>query len=322
MKQMEEENESGNDCLDPADHCRTAAFSFSKNGRFEVNILICGASGFIGRHLEHALSEAGHVVVRAVRHPHGNRDMAVDFRNDSSKERWLPRLEGIDVVINAVGVLRDSESNPMQQLHHDTPLALYAACAESDVKRVVHFSALGIADGIDTPYFTTRVAVEEALRAMPAGIRWLCLRPSVIYGEDGGSARMFRMLAGLPVQLLPMGGTQKMQPVHIDDICASVVRWIDDADAVSRQVDAVGAEPVTMRGMLDSYRSQLGHSGALHICMPESLVWLAAVVGDRIPASPLCSETLKMMASDNTAVAGPFAELLGRMPKSYREFIA
>jgi len=287
-----------------------------------MHILLCGASGFIGRHLRRHLQEAGHHVTAAVRHPQGPDDMAVDFCADNAKEKWLPRLEKIDVVINAVGVLRDGLDNPMQRLHRDTPLALFSACVDAGVQRIVHVSALGVDSGVDAPYFTTRLDAEKALRNLPAGMRWLCLRPSVIYGEDGGSARMFRLLARLPLHMLPMGGGQTMQPVHIDDVCSAVVHWLGDAEAESRLVAAVGAEPTTMRGMLDSYRQQSGLGAAWHIAVPAALMRLAASIGDHVAASPLCSDTLDMLEAGNTADAAPFAELLGRAPASYREFIA
>lgn len=287
-----------------------------------MNILICGASGFVGRHLTQSLRETGQTAIRAVRKPSESSDIAVDFSNDTNKNDWLPRLDGIDVVVNAVGVLRDIADNPMQKLHTETPLALFEACVESDVTHIVHLSALGVESGIDVPYFATRRVTERALHALPSNIRTLCLRPSVIYGEDGTSAQMFRMLAKLPIHALPMGGMQTLQPVHIDDICTAVVRWLASENAPSETIDAVGAEPTTMRGMLDSYREQLGYRPAWHIAAPAIFVNLAARIGDFIPASPLCSDTYAMLAAGNTADVSGFAELLGHMPRSYREFIA
>ncbi len=287
-----------------------------------MNILICGASGFVGRHLTHALREAGHTVTRAVRSPREQNDIAADFRTDTDKNTWLPRLQGIDAVINAVGVLRDSKQNPMQKLLTEAPVALFGACAEAGMKRIVHISALGIDCGVDVPYFNTRLPAEQALHAMPDNVCWLCLRPSVIYGEDGTSAAMFRKLARMPLHVLPLGGVQTMQPVHIDDICAAVTRWLSDEKASSQTVDAVGAEPASMRAMLDSYRSQMGHSPALHVPMPRFMVQMMAKAGDHIPSSPLCSDTYAMMAASNTASPAGFARLLGRMPRSYREFIS
>ena len=206
-----------------------------------MKILVCGASGFVGRHLTQALRGAGHAVTRAVRTPREPGDIAVDFRNDTSKEPWLPRVTGMDAVVNAVGVLRDSAANPMQRLQAETPAALFAACAGAGVQRIVHISALGVESGVNAPYFTTKLAAEQALNGLPSGLRRLCLRPSVIYGDDGASAKMFRNQARLPVLLLPMGGAQQLQPVHIDDICAAVVRWLGDADAAVAAWVAIGA---------------------------------------------------------------------------------
>lgn len=287
-----------------------------------MKILVCGASGFVGRHLAHALQSAGHEVFRAVRKPQSARDIAVDFRNDTDSATWLPRLQGMDAVVNAVGVLRDNPGNPMQHLHSDTPRALFAACAQAGIKRIVHVSALGVGGSVPTPYFLTKQVAEQALHELPESVRWLCLRPSIIYGEDGASARMFRQQASMPLLVLPLGGTQTMQPVHIDDICDAVVRWLGDEQARSQTVAAAGAEVTTMREMLDSYRAQMGHGAACHLSMPGALMRLAARIGDFIPSSPLCSDTLTMLIAGNAADVSAFAELLGRTPRSYREFIA
>ncbi len=287
-----------------------------------MKILLCGATGFVGRHLTRSLRDAGHIVIRAVRRPGEPNDVAVDFCDDTSKEIWLARLTGFDAVINAVGVLRNSAANPMQKLHFATPAAIFAAAAEANVGRVVHVSALGVDSGVDTAYFSTRLLAEQALATVSVQTRWLCLRPSVIYGEDGASARMFRMQAKLPVHALLMGGHQRLQPVHIDDICMAVAQWLADPDAVSQIVAAVGAAATDMRGMLDSYRQQLGHGPALHISVPALFATAAARIGDHVPASPLCSDTLAMLSAGNIADASAFTRLLGRAPISYREFIA
>jgi uncharacterized protein YbjT (DUF2867 family) len=286
-----------------------------------MKILICGATGFVGRHLTSGLQAAGHTVIRGIRKPSQPDDIAVDFCKDTTKEAWIPKLVNVDVVINAVGALRDSAKQPMKLLLEQTPIALFSACQEAGVKRIVQISALGIDKGIETPYFQCRRAPEAYLNALPNNMDCLILRPSVIYGEDGVSAKMFRFQAGLPIHTLPAGGKQSLQPVHIDDICEAVNRWLADSEAKSQTVSCVGQEATDMRGMLDSYRQQLGHSNALHISIPAFLVGLSARVGDFIPASPLCSDTLTMLNAGNTGDVSEFAKLLGRSPRSYRTFM-
>jgi uncharacterized protein YbjT (DUF2867 family) len=287
-----------------------------------MNILVCGASGFVGRHLVDGLAAAGHNCVRGLRRPRGPQDVAINYLQDVTPEQWTPRLKGIDVVINAVGVLRDTKAQPMKQLLAEAPGALFEACARAGVKRVVNVSALGVESTLQVPYFQYKREAEAALFAVPPEIRWLNLRPSAIYGEDGASARMFRLLAALPVHGLPMGGNQELQPVHIDDIVTAVRNWLADASAESISVNAAGAAVVTMRAMLDSYRQQLGHGPALHVHVPGFMVSLGAKLGDFVPASPLCTDTLRMLNMGNTGDNSAFARLLGTPPASCHEFVA
>lgn len=286
-----------------------------------MNILICGATGFVGRHLTRTLRDAGHTIFRGVRNPVQPSDISINYISDITKETWLPRLKGITAVINAVGVLRDSKNTPMTRLHAETPSALFSACTEAGVERIVHLSALGVDSGINTPYFKTRQLAEISLNNLPSSTRRLILRPSLIYGHDGASAKLFRLLASLPIHVLPSGGNQSLQPVHINDICEAVRLWIDNPNATNLTLPAVGTESTTLRGMLDSYRAQTGKKPALHISVPAPLMQISARLGNHIPSSPLCSDTLTMLFAGNTADATQFAQLLKRAPASYREFI-
>ena len=42
-----------------------------------MKILICGTSGFVGRHLEQALKAADHKVTRGIRKPKCSEDLAI-----------------------------------------------------------------------------------------------------------------------------------------------------------------------------------------------------------------------------------------------------
>lgn len=286
-----------------------------------MRILVCGARGFVGRHLERALTQRGYEVLRGLRKPESARDIAMDFTQDTEPWRWRQRLEGVDVVINTVGVLRDTASAPMALIHERAPCALFTACAEVGVSRIVHLSALGVGGSLATRYFTSREAVERLIESLPQTLSSLVLRPSLIHAADGVSARLFLRLARLPLLALPAGLDARLQPVHIDDISRAVMRWLGDTQPARMRVAAVGAESTDLSGLIASYRNQLGHRAARVLSMPYSLLRLAARLGERLPGSLLCSDTLRMLEAGNTADPAPFARLLGHSPLGFREFI-
>jgi len=286
-----------------------------------MNILLCGASGFVGRHLEAALRNAGHKVSRGVRRPRATDDVAIDYRNDNNIADWLPRLKGIEAVVNAVGVLRDSKAQPMAQLHDAVPCALFAAAAQSGIKRIVQISALGAGSGINTAYMQTKQAADDFLQTL--AVDWAILRPSLIYGKDGASTRMFMLLSHMPLLMLPEGGRQRVQPVHIDDIAQAVVKLLaaTGSPPLRQIIECVGDEEVTLAGLIASYRTQRGGKAPLVLAVPKIMLNSVAWIGDRIPALPVGSDTLQMLAAGSTANGDRFAGLLGHAPRGYRDFL-
>src|SRR5262249_40968004 len=131
-------------------------------------------------------------------------ELRVDFARDTTPATWLPRLAGIDAVVNAVGVLRDTRQRPMSAVHLLTPMALFAACAQAGVLRVVHVSALGI-EGSATTYAHTKLAAERQLmeRSERGELDGIVLRPSVVYGPGGAASQLFDKLSRLPRVPLP-----------------------------------------------------------------------------------------------------------------------
>ena len=90
-----------------------------------MRVLITGASGFIGRHLAVALLQRGHELVCAVRDP-ARLDLGpgrwqglkVDLAQVPDRHWWRERLDGIDAVVNAVGIIREAPGQGFDALHH------------------------------------------------------------------------------------------------------------------------------------------------------------------------------------------------------------
>jgi len=167
-----------------------------------MRILLVGATGFIGRHIGAALVRAGHEVVGCARNRHGAFKryphlgwMRADFATDVFKEAWLPRLMGFDAVVNAAGILREGARQSFEAVHYAGPRALFEACAALGIRRVIHVSALGC-ERNPRPYAETKLLLDRFLATLD--LDWVILRPSLVYGEESPSSRLFRLLAALP----------------------------------------------------------------------------------------------------------------------------
>lgn len=291
-----------------------------------MNILLCGASGFIGRHIHRALAQAGHQVHPTTSKPaYGSmQSITVDFNRDADAAAWRDRLQGIDAVINAVGVLRDTRQRPIQAVHTDTPRALFNACAEAGVRRVIHISALGI-DHSKVLYATTKLAAEQHLLSLNAQglLDAAILRPSIVFGAGGDSSKLFMALAQCPALMLPRAMSKaRVQPVAVGDLADAVTRLLGKSRAFRGVMPCVGLEPLSMLDLVASLRHQLGKGRALVLPLPDLLTTLSARIGDQIPALPFCTDTLALMQQDNVAAPQPFATLLGREPIGYQHLVS
>jgi uncharacterized protein YbjT (DUF2867 family) len=290
-----------------------------------MRILITGATGFIGSALAAALRRNGHDVVPCVHrggdsHLTGDtRIVTVDYMRDLAAEAWLPRLAGVDVVINAVGILRESARATFAELHHLAPRALFHACEQSGVRRVIQLSALGADKGAISRYHRSKRAADDYLRA--GGLDWTIVQPSVVFGPYGASTQLFLRLASLPVIPLAGRGDQRLQPIHIDDLVALVVHLVQRRLALRQTVRAVGPQALSLRAMLVIYRHSLGLGKARLLPVPLALIRLGAKAGDVLKSGALDSETLGMLLHGNTGPVTDAQNILGYPPRAPKDFI-
>jgi nucleoside-diphosphate-sugar epimerase/uncharacterized membrane protein YphA (DoxX/SURF4 family) len=287
-----------------------------------VKVLIAGASGFIGARLAHALASRGHAVIHARRvagagsAPH----VALDYSAPPEVDALARQLAGIDVVVNAVGILRERGAQTFDALHVRGPHVLFAACLAAGVPRAIQISALGAEPDAKARYHRSKYQADARLLELP--LDSAIVRPSLVYGPGGTSATMFDRLAALPVIPLPAGGGQRVQPVHIDDLVDAIVRLAESPVALNLTLPVVGPEPLTLREFLAQLRSAFGWSRARFLAIPRALVALAARIGDRLPRALLDSETFGMLERGNVGSPAALEKLLGRKPRAVADFVA
>ncbi|HLO62278.1 MAG TPA: NAD-dependent epimerase/dehydratase family protein, partial [Azonexus sp.] len=229
-----------------------------------MNILLTGADGFVGRNLTAALTQVGHRIVPA------SRRTGCDFLHMTDAAYWQPHLRDIDAVINSVGIVGETGRQRFAPLHRDAPTALFQACATAGIRRVIQISALGADHTAFSTYHLSKRTADDALRALD--LDWFVLRPSLIYGRGGTSSSLFLHLAALPVVPLIGDGKQMLQPIHIADVAATVLRCLASPDT-RQTLDIVGFGTVSFADWLARMRAAQGLPPTRALKIPPRLAF-------------------------------------------------
>ncbi len=297
-------------------------------------VLLLGAAGFIGSAVLARFAAEG-VEVLAVARRRGVTLDGVEWRELDlatlvAPADWLPHLAGVDTVVNCAGVLQGSRA--LRAVHVDGARALYEACEQARVQRVVHVSAIGVERDAVSEFSATKRLGEQAL--MATTLEWVVLRPSVVVGRAayGGSA-LLRGLAALPfiVDLPAMG---VIQLVQLDDL-VGVIAALSRRGAPSRlALDVTAPESLELAAVIALYRRWLRFPDAPPLRVPR---WIAAsgfrlgdfvrLLGWRTPLGAVAHRELtRGTAGDAHAwqeltgvKATPLALALAREPASVQE---
>ncbi len=346
---------AGSDDMPAATH----AIADTRHGRVPV-VLVLGGAGFIGRHAVAALQRRGCRVVIGTRHPHRrlretlrrerrgpahldiagaqNIDAPADAANtiayrEAHLERlldastWGDLLEGVDHVINCVGILRQRGRETYERVHHRAPAALAAACAERRL-RLIHISALGLEGPARSGFLRSKRDGEAALRASDAD--WRIVRPSLLDGEGGYGARWLRRVAAWPIHPLPRGACGRIATLHVEDLGEALATLAlredsadedfanDDSASINdaREFDLGGLVDHTLAEYLASLRALRGARPAWRIALPDLPTRLVAHLCDLLHLTPFSFGHWELLQRDNRPQRNALPALLGRAPRA------
>jgi uncharacterized protein YbjT (DUF2867 family) len=289
-----------------------------------MKILLLGATGLIGSSILAKLLSAGHSVVAVSRRANVRRQfpqaqwVSLDLRAVDSPQQWLSHLEGVDAVINCAGVLGGSGSDSTDAAHHRGPATLFAACEQAGVKRVVHFSAVGVDRQTPSEFSRTKAEGDAALKA--TALDWVILRPSVVVGRRayGGSA-LFRGLAALP--MLPrFEDAGELQIVQLDDVVATAVFFLEPSAPARVELEIVGPRRLTFNEVVAIYRKWLGWRPAQLVDLPDWLIDGMYRLGDFLAwlgwRTPIRSIAKQEMVRGAIGDPAPWTNMTGITPQA------
>lgn len=278
-------------------------------------VLVIGGSGFIGSHLVAQLSTDGwRVIVPTHRSDHARHllllPLVETIEADVHDEATLARLvEGMDAVINLVGILHSRPGSPygpdFARAHVELPEKIVAACVAAGVQRYLHMSALGAAIDAPSMYLRSKAAGEQAARANPA-LPATIFRPSVVFGEEDHFLNLFAYLQKW-FPLMPLAGADaRFQPVYVGDVARAFVQALKNPRTIGKTYELAGPKIYTLRELVELAGTYTGHRRPV-IALPDAMARMQAMLLEHAPGTPLITrDNLDSMKVDNVA-SGPVA---------------
>ncbi len=278
-----------------------------------MNILLTGATGFLGSHLLEELVNHRFIVKALLRNKNSEFTNAVVVPQFNQTANFKEACSGIDTVIHCaarVHIMNDSSSDPLEafrEVNTDGTLNLAQQAADAGVKRFIFISSVkvnGESTGLGKPfkpdddfvptdpYGLSKYEAEVGLRkiARETGMEVVIIRPPLVYGP-GVKANFASMMKwvnkGLP---LPLGGiTQnKRSLVSVDNLVDLIVTCIDHPKAANETFLVSDDDDVSTTGLLKNMATALNVPSRL-IPIPAAWFELASkLIGKPAIAQRLC----------------------------------
>ncbi|MDH5408817.1 MAG: SDR family oxidoreductase [Gammaproteobacteria bacterium] len=265
-----------------------------------ANILVTGATGFIGRRLLAYLYQHGHKTRAAIRRPSSAADVPGDsvvvgeIDADTDWSRALGETEVIVHLAARVHVMHETEDDPLtafRKVNTEGTIKLAESAAAAGVKRLVYLSSIKV-NGEEThgqafkasdesniptdPYGQSKWETEQALKEVSkrTGLELVIIRPPLVYGP-GVKANFLSLIklikSGLP---LPLGSIKNRRTmVALDNLVDLIKLCCEHPAAAGRVFLAADDESVSTAELLEKIAQAFGKKPHL-ISIPEKLMSL------------------------------------------------
>lgn len=316
------------------------------------DVLVTGATGFIGSRLVDALVADKRHVRAIVRRPaqvaeverDGDRDGVTAFLGDVTDRASLDAAfeggggggagtaggTGGGAATTAGGGATAGSGPPGAVVHLAAvirPPSRYEAvnvqgtrnvvdaAASHGVDRFVHVSVLRADAKADHPYLRSRGLAEHAVQG--SGLDWTVVRPSLVYGPGDHVVSLVAQICQGPVTPVPGDGRVRMAPVHVEDLVPCVKAALGP-DHVGDVLELAGPDVVTYKELVQHIVNRVNpRSRIRHVPRPLAKVgaWVMARRG--YETSP--TEVGLLSTGDNVPADNDAPDLLGEAPRGLDE---
>jgi uncharacterized protein YbjT (DUF2867 family) len=221
-----------------------------------MNLLVTGATGYIGGKLIPRLIAAGHHVICMVRDPQrliGNKWENVEIRQGDVLD--LPSLvsvmQGIDVAYYLIHSMAGGAQG-FEERDYRGADNFGISAKEAGIQRIIYLGGLGECEKGLSPHLESRQRVGEILRL--SGVPVTEFRAAVVIGLGSMSFEMFRYLTErLPVMITPKWVSTHCQPIAIENVLDYLTFCLSEPRSIGKLYEIGGPDVLTYGDMMHEY---------------------------------------------------------------------
>lgn len=255
----------------------------STDQRDQTDVVVAGATGYIGHLLCEGLLEAGYGVRALARAPERARDLeeaGCEVRKaDMLEPDSLPSaLEGARVAYYLVHSMGRGATGDFVELDRRAALNFAQAAARAGVERIIYLG--GLAEG-GSEHLASRHATAEYLAS--TGVPVTYFQAAAVIGAGSESYRtLYWLVRRLPLMVTPKWTATRTQPIAVGDVIEYLVAAADLEAAKNRTIQIGGPDVTTYGGMFTELADAMGKKPPLQIKVPLltpklSSLWIGLV---------------------------------------------
>lgn len=192
-----------------------------------TNVLLAGATGYLGRYLLNVLIENQNQVVAIVRNPEKLQNSNENYLEIKQAQVTNPKTlrdicKGIDTVISTVGITRQKDGLTYMDVDYQANMNLLEEAKKAGVKHFVYVSAINGDTYRNLKIFEAKEKFVDALKA--SGLNYTVVRPNGFFSDMND----FLQMAKSGRVYLFGSGHQKFNPIHGEDLAKVIVDTLED----------------------------------------------------------------------------------------------
>ena len=272
--------------------------SFRNYGEFVLlRIMITGANGHLGRRLIGVLG-AKHEVVAAVRSERSAETLKgepcevciVDY---TDAEAIGQAADGSDVLINLVGIIKQTKQNRYQDAHENPCQAIAEAAQQCGIKRIISLSIFGADQNSTNACLVSRARADDSL--MAGDVPALILRVPMVLGEGDYASRALLSNARKKI-CFTFRATSLEQPLYAGDLVRIVENLLVSDKAGVLEIG--GDKSLPRRELILKMANILGTSPIV-ISLPIIIGRMMAWCLELLPSPPVTLDMINLLDHDD-----------------------